>query len=738
MKRGWWIALALTGAVATGTTLPLGGCSVTVDSGGTGGDDTPSSNEPVDNVPSNSFTLSNKSIDVPLGVAGVFDLLPGATITNIADVVPFDRPPDDSPVAAVIRIRPESVIIETSDSASGKLSVQAAGVPLDGQRWTGSLEMQVWIARLGAMNRCEDGTYVGAWFLGVANNVVTEVKYGSVGALGGWMRTGDLQLFLDNGFSLCLQTNATTSTSVSDPDAVRGTVTFQGLEITFGPNNTATYVDLPEEPTRPGTTEACCRPPLYVYYDHKEPRVQFCEDVAHHEIRGTSKAQCEQVGGIWKGPGSSCGSMTCNEEFRVCCLSMKADASTPCAEYPEEYCVDPQFGIQGTLFPPGLTCENPTPLCTGDAQACCLADGTCQNVPMSHPDLCPADGKLQGLRTQCHTVTCPSGPVTPEKQACCLPTGLCNDVSPDTCDAVRGKPQGPGSRCNQLTCPLYGACCSQDATCNLRTRAECLALQSREYAVYRGDNTSCNPNLCERPAGACCDRNGNCNYVEDQQCIAPDKFLGGSSSCEPNLCQAVRGACCDAMGHCADDTEFHCNSEHNSFLGENTVCTPGICPPPLGGCCIPDQPCSMTSAEDCVQLKGRYLGDGVQCSVPACAPPPEYVVWYTGNVCCWWAPRINVTDRAEFNRPEVIGNVPGGGTDYQTPLVRVELQGGFVSIFDANAWLCPKVTSKSFHYWCRPYHYQMDGKNWILATNVTCDTNAIPETATPPADDVCP
>ena len=321
-----------------------------------------------------------------------------------------------------------------------------------------------------------------------------------------------------------------------------------------------------------------------------------------------------------------------------------------------------------------------------------------------------------------------------------MTNATCRDIAADTCATVAGgTPQGAGTRCSGLTCPAYGGCCALDATCTLRTRDACQALSATTYAVYLGDNTGCNPNHCEQPAGACCDRNGNCSYVEERVCTSQGgRYVGHSQSCQPNQCQAVTGACCDDLGGCTVDTEFQCNSLHQVYLGDGVPCSPNQCPPPLGACCRGDPAaCTITSANDCAALTGRYDGDAVACGTVACPTPPpptEIVVWYTANVCCWGAPHVRMTTRAEFEAPQSTADFGYGGIDYSIPAIKKELQGGFASYADAQAWICPQFTSWSYHYWCGAHH-QMGGKNWL--PSLGCDFTNLPRTETPPAVDGC-
>jgi hypothetical protein len=627
------VAVAAGVLIAVGAAVWFIGCSVNVNPGGGG------------NNPSVSLTIANKTITLQLGAAGVFQFTGGASVTNVADVVPFEKPPDDMPVSAVIRIRPEDVTVnlELPDAKS-------VSTPQTAKTITGSFVLLAYISQRGDPNPCATGTEVGIWALNVVNNVVTNVGFGTE------LHNHELQLFLDNGFTLCLTTNIDTTSNNLDPTKLRGTVTFQGLQISFGPHGEVAFVDVSTQPP-PGTTEACCWPPLSVYYQFHEPRQQLCEDLSFNERFGTPKQQCERAGGIWKGAGSSCATATCGEDFRVCCLQGR-DISQPCEEYSESYCVNsPVNEATYTVFPPGVTCETDPPPCNEETAACCYSDGPCRTIPIRILGQCPDGGISQGVGTDCQTTTCPAAPPAPSKQACCFESGLCDDLPTEDCGVAGGTPKGPG--------------------------------------------TNCSPNLCPQPApkAACCASDGTCTVATQAACTAPGStFNSGSSTCSPNPCpqpQAPTGACC-VTGNCNDLTATEC------------AALPG----------------------------GVYSGDGTACATVQCAPAKEYLVWYTGNVSCWSAPLIYIDDRDTFNQPGYAANYPGGGIDYSVPLVKTELQGGFASVEEARAWICPQFVSRFSHYWCSSY-YQTANCNWQPGA-LGCDLSAIPFTDALPAGTSCP
>ena len=74
------------------------------------------------------------------------------------------------------------------------------------------------------------------------------------------------------------------------------------------------------------------------------------------------------------------------------------------------------------------------------AEACCLRDATCTE---EEAQTCREEGGMpQGFGTTCQDVTCPLPP-----EACCLPDGNCDDLSHDGCLANGGLPLGPGTAC---------------------------------------------------------------------------------------------------------------------------------------------------------------------------------------------------------------------------------------------------------------------------------------------------
>lgn len=215
----------------------------------------------------------------------------------------------------------------------------------------------------------------------------------------------------------------------------------------------------------------------------------------------------------------------------------------------------------------------------------------------------------------------------------------------------------------------------------------------------------------------------------------------------------VEEACCTDSGACQNRLPGPCQDEGGIAQGPGTDCEQDVitCPTdddpdpppppdddPTGACCFVDGDCEDQTEESCLFVLGDYQGDGTSCDTVTCTAQIEYVVWYTGNVCCWGAPLLYITDRVTFNQPRLRSSFPGGGISPTEPAIKVEMQGGFASREDAQAWVCPRFTSSSFHFWCGR-HYQMDGVNWQPG-GLGCDFSSLPDNPDPPGlpeADVC-
>lgn len=137
-------------------------------------------------------------------------------------------------------------------------------------------------------------------------------------------------------------------------------------------------------------------------------------------------------------------------------------------------------------IPPASTTT--TTAITQSNQACCLNDGSCDDV---EPDYCNSilQGIPEGPGTTCATVSC-SQPI-----ACCLPDGSCADLLAENCSGMGGS-YFPDFTC--LTLPLScqpEACCLEDGSCKDEIPYFC----DNDLGIPQGTGTTCATVSCPQP-----------------------------------------------------------------------------------------------------------------------------------------------------------------------------------------------------------------------------------------------
>ncbi len=595
-----------------------------------------------------TFSLAGATIGLQLGPAGVFVVEAGQTARTIADVTPFEVPPSDTPAYAAIRIRPSDVTFtpEASATVTVELSKQVrlrdkssiSSLPTRAQRaLCNSFVVSVFLAEAGTPDPCATGTEIGSIGLLVENNVVQEPL------LGMRLHGRPLKAFLSNGYSMCLETNATETCDLIDPDRLSGTLTIDSLQISFGPNGAVEFVlaDLPEDPaeTFDGPI-ACCFPPLPAYADFNEERTQLCEEVASRHPRWTSAEWCGDLAGVPQPEGVTCDQVSCNEDIRVCCYS-----STYCHESPLEYCANGGVvarlrGAIGAVFPGGVTCQDVPRPCLEPTQACCRDDGQCINWPVGIAE-CPFGGTPRGEGTDCKECPCdvPCRPVAAptdedDVRGCCA-NGECNDMTPSICSTLGGQSLPKNVFCtgdDAVDCEadsLQGACClTVDPFCTVLSKPACEGADG----TFGGTGTEC-PCL-----GACCSDTGVCAMSSRDMC-GDDvglSYQGDLTSCDSNPCPAARGACCDRLGNCDLDTRDNCAAPDREYLGDTVACVPeNPCGIKVGGCCGADGNCTLATEEECSGVLDVFFGVGVSCPPPGeCPVVGACCLEFDGGVGC--------------------------------------------------------------------------------------------------------
>jgi len=141
-------------------------------------------------------------------------------------------------------------------------------------------------------------------------------------------------------------------------------------------------------------------------------------------------ADCQSLGGTYKGDGTNCQTADCPQPSIPCCF----ESTGGCVMLKESDCIA-AGGIPG---PAGQTCQTYVCFPIG---AACLPDGTC--IDGVSPDEADALGAVfQGDGTTCATVSCPE-PVG----AACFATGFCIVLTEAEANAAGATWMGPGTTC---------------------------------------------------------------------------------------------------------------------------------------------------------------------------------------------------------------------------------------------------------------------------------------------------
>jgi len=152
--------------------------------------------------------------------------------------------------------------------------------------------------------------------------------------------------------------------------------------------------------------------------------------------------------------------------------------------------------------------------------------------------------------------------------ACCLADGSCLDLPSEAlCDILDGMYEGDATTCATVTCVPFGACCAPDLFCVIATAIEC----GISGGSYQGDGTACAPGICP-VAGACCLPDGSCgDLVSFLQCAgAGGEYRGFLTDCATVDC---RGACSFDDGTCDDDlTPDGCAGLGGNYAGNGSTC----------------------------------------------------------------------------------------------------------------------------------------------------------------------
>ena len=176
-------------------------------------------------------------------------------------------------------------------------------------------------------------------------------------------------------------------------------------------------------------------------------------------------------------------------------------------------------------------------------------------------------------------------------EGCCLPDGRCVETDRRTCEAERGIPQGPGSRCSSIECPLpREACCFSTGECSDMDPRTC----EEQGGHGQGPNTSCATTTCPLPREACCLPDGVCIMLDVPTCEARrGQSQGASSTCDQVTCPLPPEACCLPGGACRALDPRECRANLGVPLGPNSRCQGNVSGGQTDGACEPNTPCDQ-------------------------------------------------------------------------------------------------------------------------------------------------
>ena len=269
-------------------------------------------------------------------------------------------------------------------------------------------------------------------------------------------------------------------------------------------------------------------------------------------------------------------------------------------------------------FSPGAFCDLDPPCGTTDPGACCLPNGSCDDLT---PLQCyQQDGVWHA--GDCITFSCP-----PLNDACVdamiVTDGLHNFVT------LGATTDGPAELCSSIDNDIwfsYTATCDGTLTVDL-----CTADYDSAVAVYgcpcpvAAPALACNDNACATASyvtvpvtngncylirvggsagasgtgqmvlactptgfGACCHSDLSCDYpVALVDCMVGGDVYSDGQPCSLFTC-AAQGACCLPDSSCQIMTQLACAGASGTYQGDATVCTPNPCPPTVPECCPGD------------------------------------------------------------------------------------------------------------------------------------------------------
>lgn len=297
-------------------------------------------------------------------------------------------------------------------------------------------------------------------------------------------------------------------------------------------------------------------------------------------------AKCTAEGGVPGGPGSQCSLELC--ATGACCPGTGGICTANST-------IAACSGVNDLFFF-GRTCGQPGGITCPPVGACCMPNGTCQQITRLNCQ------NQNGIYAGDH-VNCTGNPQC-ARSSCCLTDGSCVTTIPSECNALSGNFDASTPSCSSAAC---GACCT-NGSCAVVSDNVC-----QGTSIGLGTVCSTNPPPCL--LGSCCVRDGSCSDgLTLSECNAVFGLFAGGQTCLSAPCAAT-GACCQTDESCDLIMQSFCASDNGLYRGDNSVCIAGECD--RGTCCLPVGGCTDTIASQCTAMSGEFFAGNV-CAIDAC------------------------------------------------------------------------------------------------------------------------
>jgi hypothetical protein len=194
-----------------------------------------------------------------------------------------------------------------------------------------------------------------------------------------------------------------------------------------------------------------------------------------------TEAACQNLSGTWLGENVACDGTNCLPPVGGCCIA---------GECTQDVTQGDCEAFQGTWLGANVECDGSN--CAQPTGACCLPNGMCE--VQTSANCGTAGGVYRGNGIACETVNC--------LQSCCFTDGTCQLLSVNDCATAGGANQSPARFvCSPNTCtqPAWTGACCEGTACNVRTFADCSAING---AVWLGKNAPCESGTCEQTTAA--------------------------------------------------------------------------------------------------------------------------------------------------------------------------------------------------------------------------------------------